>query len=95
MSEHHNYGPSVPLCRLYERVSAKGNHYLVGRLGGAKISILKSSDTTDDGVPIWNVLLQQAPHKADNGERRTVRTEADEQSQRPRRRDAADTQRPL
>lgn len=23
-----SYPPSVPLCRLYERTSKKGNHYL-------------------------------------------------------------------
>lgn len=65
------YAPSVPLCRLYERTSARGNVYLTGRLGGAKIAILKSSDTTDDGVPIWNVVLSEAPQKAPDGERET------------------------
>ena len=55
------YGPSIPLTRLHERVSRSGTHYLIGRLGGAKITILKSAETTDDGVPLWNVLLQEAP----------------------------------
>jgi hypothetical protein len=59
------YGPSIPLTRLYERVSKNGNHYLTARLGAAKITILKSSDLTDDGTPIWHVLLSEGPaHKA-------------------------------
>jgi hypothetical protein len=58
-----DYPPSVPLCRLYERTSRKGTHYLTGRLGAAKIVVLKSSETTDDGTPIWNVLMQEAPPK--------------------------------
>lgn len=60
MSEQ-KYGPSITIARLYERVSKSGNHYLVGRMGMAKIAILKSSEMTDDGVPIWNVVLQEAP----------------------------------
>jgi hypothetical protein len=65
-----NYGPSIPLTRLYERVSKSGNHYLTGRLGAARISILKSQELTDDGTPIWNVLLQEGPppKAAENGE---------------------------
>ena len=62
MANDKSYEPSIQLTRLYERVSKRtGNHYLSGRLGGAKIAILKSSDVTDDGVPIWNVVLQEAP----------------------------------
>lgn len=73
------YGPQLPLCRLYERVSKNGAHYLTGRLGGAKVAVLRSKDTTDDGVPIWNVVLSEAPQakRSDAGERRYVRTEAD------------------
>jgi hypothetical protein len=74
-----NYGPSVPLCRLYERVSKNGNPYLTGRLGAAKIAVLKSNEVSDDGVPIWNVVLSEAAAKP-QGERvgtRTVRTEPD------------------
>jgi hypothetical protein len=61
MANRKDYGPSVPLARLYERVSKSGNHYLTGRLGAAKLTVLKSNETTDDGVPICNVLVQEAP----------------------------------
>ena len=62
------YGQSVTLARLYERTSAKGNIYLTGRLGLAKIAVLKSRDTTDDGTQIWNIVIQEAPDSA-NGKR--------------------------
>lgn len=61
MGNGNDYPPSIPLCRLYERTSKKGTHYLTGRLGAAKVVILKSSGTTDDGAPIWNVLVSPAP----------------------------------
>ena len=64
------YGQSVTLARLYERTSAKGNTYLTGRLGLAKIAVLKSRDTTDDGTQIWNIVIQEAPDSA-NGKRHT------------------------
>ena len=35
MPSDEEYGPSIPFARLYERVSRNGNHYLIGRLGGA------------------------------------------------------------
>jgi hypothetical protein len=54
MSNGNDYPPSIPLCRLYERTSRKGTHYLTGRLGATKIVILKSNDTTGDCTPIWN-----------------------------------------
>jgi hypothetical protein len=62
------YGQSVTLARLYERTSAKGNTYLTGRLGLAKIAVLKSRETTDDGTQIWNIVIQEAPDSA-NGKR--------------------------
>jgi len=63
MKNGSDHPPSIPLTRLFERTSKKGTHYLTGRLGAAKIVVLKSNDTTDDGTPIWNVLLSPAPPK--------------------------------
>ena len=79
-----SYGPSIPLTRLFERVAKNGNHYLTGRLGAAKIVILKSSETTDDGVPIWNVLLQEGPQRDT-----TARADSQRDYQRPARSTAA------
>ncbi len=58
-----DYGPSIKLARLYEKTSKNGNTYMTGRLGGAKITLLKSRDVADDGSAIWDILLSQAPDK--------------------------------
>ena len=50
------YRASVQLARLCECVSRNGNIYLAGQFGGAKIAIIKSSDT-DNGVPVWNLVV--------------------------------------
>lgn len=63
MGNSNDYPPSIPLMRLYERTSRKGTHYLTGRLGAAKVVVLKSSETTEDGTPIWNVLVSPTPPK--------------------------------
>jgi hypothetical protein len=56
-----DYGPSIKLTQLYERESRNGNRYFAGRLGYAKIVVLKSDRTAEDGTPIWDVLMQEAP----------------------------------
>jgi len=55
------YPPSVPLARLYERTSKTGNTYLAGRLGLARVAILKTNTTDDEGNPIWELRLSEAP----------------------------------
>lgn len=42
------YGPSIQLMKLWEKVSAKGTRYFVGRLAGAKITILPNRDKGSD-----------------------------------------------
>jgi hypothetical protein len=53
-----NYPPSIELATLYERVSARGTRYLLGRLGAARIVILPA-DATPDGVQTWRLLVQE------------------------------------
>jgi hypothetical protein len=55
-----DYGPQVKLARLYEKTSKTGNQYFVGRLGLAKVAVLKSKEVAEDGSPMWDVLLQEA-----------------------------------
>jgi hypothetical protein len=31
-------------CKLWEKTSAKGNHYLIGRMGGVRVMILLVGD---------------------------------------------------
>jgi hypothetical protein len=63
-----DYGDQVTLGRLYEKVSKKsGNTYLVGRLGMAKIAILKSKDTSDNGDAIWNIVISEGQNDKRQG----------------------------
>jgi hypothetical protein len=55
-----DYGPQVKLARLYEKKSKTGNQYFIGRLGMAKVAVLKSKEVAEDGSPMWDVLLQEA-----------------------------------
>jgi hypothetical protein len=55
------FPPSITAARLYERVSAKGRAYIVGRLGGVKIAVLKTDETDGEGHPIWELKFSAAP----------------------------------
>ena len=43
------FAPSVELPRLYERTSARGTRYMVGRLDLARITLLPG-DAAEDGT---------------------------------------------
>ena len=60
------YGETIKLARVFEKTSANGNRYFIGRLGFAKILIFQSNDSGDGGEAIWDVLVQEAPS---NGKR--------------------------
>ena len=49
----------VKLGRLYEKTSAKGTRYFVGRLGAARVLLFQSRETADDGDPVWDLYLQE------------------------------------
>lgn len=81
------YPPSVPLARLYERTSKTGNTYLAGRIGLARVAILKTNTTDDGGTPIWEVRLSEAPQadkqEAKGGPRPQREDQAKRDWQRP------------
>ena len=53
-----DYGDQVTLARVYEKISKKPrNTYFVGRIGLAKIAILRSKETAENGDAIWNIVL--------------------------------------
>jgi hypothetical protein len=33
----------IPACKLWEKVSAKGNRYLIGRMGGVRVMVMTNS----------------------------------------------------
>lgn len=64
-------GPLITAARLFEKQSAGGNRYFVGRWGGCRVLVLKSRETAPDGTVIWSLCLQEAPKPAgDDGARR-------------------------
>jgi hypothetical protein len=63
------FGPSVQIARLYKQTSQSGTTYYRGRLGAARIVMLKSKEVGDDGAEIWNLLVQPAPDNQGQGQR--------------------------
>ena len=49
--------------------------YLVGRIGGAKVAILKSRDVAENGDAMWDVLLSEAPVKHDGKQKAAPKTD--------------------
>ena len=59
-----DYGPSIKAARLFEKKSEKsGATYFTGRLGFMKVVLVKAKEPAEDGTPIWNLLLSEAPQK--------------------------------
>ena len=58
-----DYPPSFRLTRMYRKKSATGATYFSGRLGGAKVVLVKSKETAEDGTEIWSLLASEAPQK--------------------------------
>ena len=50
MSNGNGRPPSFQLTRLFRKKSAQGATYFAGRLGNARLVLLKSNDTGDDGA---------------------------------------------
>lgn len=68
-----DYPPSVQIARLFQKKSASGAVYFSGRMGPARVVLLRSKDATgDDGAPIWNLMVQQAEQRQQSEERETA-----------------------
>ncbi len=61
----------VRLGRLYEKTSAKGTRYFVGRLGAARVLLFQSRETADDGGAIRDLYLQEVEETRPRPERPT------------------------
>jgi hypothetical protein len=55
-----NFAPSFTAAKLYRKQSAKGGIYFTGRLGGAKVTLLKSNETAENGDEVWSLLFSEA-----------------------------------
>ena len=51
-------------ARLWEKTSAAGNTYLIGRLGGVRILILRNRDAGSEGEPDWHLFLADGAARA-------------------------------
>jgi hypothetical protein len=85
------YPPSVTIARLYERTSKTGNTYLAGRLGLARVAILKTNQTDDEGNAIWEVRLSETPQTDKQDARGGSRAGGDNQAKRDWQRPARTT----
>jgi hypothetical protein len=48
------------LTTLYEKQSKTGNTYYTGRLGKARVILLKDREPSPDGTPTWSLFLTPA-----------------------------------
>jgi len=55
--------PPLVLTRLWERTSAKGNRYLTGRLGAARVLVMENRDRQGDDHPTHLLMLAEAPER--------------------------------
>ena len=57
-------GERIRLAKFYERVSAGGTRYMVGRFALAKV-VLFQGEPTDDGTPTWDAYVVPADQQLD------------------------------
>jgi hypothetical protein len=86
-------GPRVLLMTLAERTSGKGNVYLSGWLGKARLVGFKSKEPDRYGNEVWEIYAQEPEPKADS-DQAPRQTRNAERGQRTWDR-AHDAQRPL
>lgn len=63
-----SHKPSSVLTKFYRKKSEKGATYFSGRLGYARVALLKTSETGDDGSEVWNLVVSEPVHKRENGD---------------------------
>jgi hypothetical protein len=80
-----NHPPSINLTKLYRKQSAQGSTYFSGRLGNARVVLLKSKDTADDGGEIWNLLISEAPRRDNEAPQRPEPPRAEPERQQAAR----------
>jgi len=51
--------PPLVMCRLWEKLSAKGRVYFVGRLGGAKILLMPVRERDGEDGPTHELLFTE------------------------------------
>ena len=54
-------------ARLWARTSAKGQPYMIGRLGGLRVLVMPAGDRQTDRDPTHVLLVGPAPERPDDG----------------------------
>ena len=79
------HAPTFQAAKLYRKVSASGNEYLAGRMGGVKVALLKSNDAAEDGSEIWSLMFSEAPpFKPSDGPSQKPKFQNIREAQRPK-----------
>jgi hypothetical protein len=76
-------GPSVQIARLFQKKSASGSVYFVGRMGGARLGLLKAKEQPKPDSIVWNLLVQQSEQKQPAGAERDTAAKRDWQKSAP------------
>src|SRR5215472_13384463 len=58
--------PKILLCSLWQRTSERGNEYLSGFLGKARVIGFRSEPTAD-GTPTWDLYVQPGKEQEERG----------------------------
>ena len=78
------FAPSFAAAKLYRKTSAKGGTYYTGRLGGAKVTLLKSNEVAENGDEVWSLLLSEAaPYQGKDGGQKSRSYARGADTQRP------------
>ncbi len=79
----------IKIAKLYEKTSAKGTRYFVGRLGAARVLLFQSRETAEGSDVVWNMYLQEVPDRTDARSARGEMPAINRQGNRPAPRSAA------
>jgi hypothetical protein len=53
----------INACRLWEQTSAKGNRYLVGRMGGLKVLVMPNTRPVEGDTSTHTLFIGEAPKR--------------------------------
>jgi hypothetical protein len=54
----------IPACRLWEKLSAKGNRYLIGRLGGVRVLVMPNTRPESGDDSTHTLFFTDAPQRS-------------------------------
>jgi hypothetical protein len=51
----------IPACKLWEKTSAKGNRYLIGRMGGVRVMVMTNTRPESENDASHVLMFAEAP----------------------------------